>query len=103
MLLVGQTRAASIWSSRLRRNGELRLASARRPDLQGTAAAPPPDMSSSAIATPARPVHVARDQHPISRKDISPNALRVLYSLREGGFASYLVGDRKSTRLNSSH
>lgn len=52
----------------------------------------PPDMISSAISIPLQPVHVARDQHPISRKDISANALRVLYRLREGGYASYLVG-----------
>ena len=35
---------------------------------------------------------IPRDQHPISRKHISPNALRVLYRLREGGFQGYLVG-----------
>lgn len=35
---------------------------------------------------------IPRDQHTISRKDISPNALRVLYRLREAGFAAYLVG-----------
>ncbi|MGV8930581.1 MAG: polynucleotide adenylyltransferase PcnB [Luteimonas sp.] len=35
---------------------------------------------------------VPRDQHSISRKDISPNALRVLYRLREGGHQAFLVG-----------
>jgi poly(A) polymerase len=35
---------------------------------------------------------VPRDQHPISRRDISPNALRVLYRLREGGHQAFLVG-----------
>jgi len=35
---------------------------------------------------------IPRDQHNISRKDISPNALRVLYRLRESGFGAYLVG-----------
>lgn len=35
---------------------------------------------------------IARDSHPISRKDISPNALRVLYRLNEGGHQAYLVG-----------
>jgi poly(A) polymerase len=35
---------------------------------------------------------VPRDQHPISRKHISPNALRVLYRLREGGHQAHLVG-----------
>jgi poly(A) polymerase len=35
---------------------------------------------------------IPRDAHPISRKQISPNALRVLYRLREGGYQAYLVG-----------
>ncbi|MEZ5544021.1 MAG: polynucleotide adenylyltransferase PcnB [Lysobacteraceae bacterium] len=35
---------------------------------------------------------IPREQHPISRKQISPNALRVLYRLNEAGFAAYLVG-----------
>jgi poly(A) polymerase len=33
-----------------------------------------------------------RDQHNISRKAISPNALRVLYRLKDAGFGAYLVG-----------
>ncbi len=37
-------------------------------------------------------VIVPRAQHPISRKAISPNALRVLYKLRDAGFDGYLVG-----------
>jgi len=35
---------------------------------------------------------IPRDGHTISRKDISPNALRVLYRLRDAGFGAYLVG-----------
>ena len=35
---------------------------------------------------------IERDQHPISRKQISPNALKVLYKLEEAGYHSYLVG-----------
>ncbi len=35
---------------------------------------------------------IPREAHPISRKAISPNALRVLYRLREAGFDGYLVG-----------
>src|SRR5690554_2349538 len=35
---------------------------------------------------------IPRDAHPISRKDISSAALRVLYRLREGGHEAYLVG-----------
>ena len=35
---------------------------------------------------------IPRDQHNVSRKDISHNALRVLYRLREGGYGAFLVG-----------
>ncbi|MCF4008272.1 polynucleotide adenylyltransferase PcnB [Rheinheimera sp. UJ63] len=35
---------------------------------------------------------IGRDQHSISRKDISPNALKVLYRLKDAGFEAYLVG-----------
>ena len=35
---------------------------------------------------------IPRDAHPVSRRDISPNALRVLYRLREAGYQSCLVG-----------
>ena len=35
---------------------------------------------------------IPREQHIISRRDISPNALRVLYRLREAGYGAYLVG-----------
>ena len=35
---------------------------------------------------------IPRDQHPISRKGISPNALRVLYRLHEAGHQACLVG-----------
>lgn len=45
-------------------------------------------------STPTSPVlrTITRDQHDLSRKQMSPNALRVLYRLREGGFGAYLVG-----------
>jgi poly(A) polymerase len=35
---------------------------------------------------------IPRDQHPISRAAISPNALKVLYRLREAGYEAFLVG-----------
>jgi poly(A) polymerase len=35
---------------------------------------------------------IPRAEHCISRKQISPNALRVLYRLHEAGFGAYLVG-----------
>nr|WP_233143947.1 polynucleotide adenylyltransferase PcnB [Colwellia chukchiensis] len=40
----------------------------------------------------AQPNILARDQHPVSRKHISQNALKVLYRLNKGGFDAYLVG-----------
>ncbi len=39
-----------------------------------------------------QPVIIPRSNHPLSRTWISPNALRVLYRLKEQGFRSYLVG-----------
>jgi len=38
------------------------------------------------------PLIVPRDQHPISRANISPSALKVLYRLRDAGFQAFLVG-----------
>ncbi len=38
------------------------------------------------------PTVFARDQHPISRANISSNALKVLYRLKEAGFQAFLVG-----------
>jgi poly(A) polymerase len=35
---------------------------------------------------------VPRDQHSISRKQLSPNALKVLYRLQDNGYEAYLVG-----------
>lgn len=39
-----------------------------------------------------KPLIVARDSHPISRANISPNALKVLYRLKEAGYQAFLVG-----------
>lgn len=35
---------------------------------------------------------IPRDQHPISRQNISRNALKVLYKLKDAGYDAYLVG-----------
>jgi len=43
-------------------------------------------------AAPRAPRIIARAEHPVSRSDISPNALRVLYRLKEAGFQAFLVG-----------
>src|SRR5512139_1936108 len=39
-----------------------------------------------------QPVVIPRSSHPISRKWISPNAVRVLYRLKEAGHIAFLVG-----------
>ena len=41
---------------------------------------------------PPEPRIIPRDQHPISRKQMSRAALDVLYGLHKGGFEAYLVG-----------
>ncbi|MFO1466837.1 MAG: polynucleotide adenylyltransferase PcnB [Steroidobacteraceae bacterium] len=38
------------------------------------------------------PVIIPRSEHPISRANISPNALKVLYRLNEAGYQAFLVG-----------
>jgi len=40
----------------------------------------------------ALPVIVPRAEHPISRRDIDADALKVLYRLQESGYTAYLVG-----------
>ena len=40
----------------------------------------------------AKPIVLTRDQHSVSRKYISTNALKVLYRLNKGGYEAYLVG-----------
>jgi poly(A) polymerase len=45
----------------------------------------------SAPADP-EPLIVPRAEHSVSRSNISPNALKVLYRLRDAGHAAYLVG-----------
>ncbi|WP_147651349.1 polynucleotide adenylyltransferase PcnB [Vulcaniibacterium gelatinicum] len=46
---------------------------------------------------------IPREAHPISRRDISPNALRVLYRLRDAGFGAYLVGGAVRDLLLGGH
>jgi poly(A) polymerase len=48
----------------------------------------PADPAASAV----KPHIIARSDHSVSRAHISPNALRVLYRLREAGFQAFLVG-----------
>jgi poly(A) polymerase len=46
---------------------------------------------------------VAREDHNISRRDISPNALKVLYRLNEAGFQAFLVGGGVRDLLLGGH
>ena len=57
----------------------------------------------SSATTPIGLRVIPRDQHTISRKDISPNALRVLYRLRDSGFGAYLVGGAVRDLLVNGH
>src|SRR6478735_9891036 len=56
-----------------------------------------PDPGAASLRT------VARDAYCISRKDISPNALRVLYRLRDSGYGAYLVGGAVRDLLVGGH
>jgi poly(A) polymerase len=42
--------------------------------------------------TPITHVAIPRPEHPISRRSISPNALKVLYRLKDAGYQAFLVG-----------
>jgi poly(A) polymerase len=44
------------------------------------------------LAQPATPRILPRPEHIISRRDIDPDALRVLYRLKNSGYTAYLVG-----------
>ena len=46
---------------------------------------------------------IARADHCISRKDISPNALRVLYRLQDAGYDAYIVGGAVRDLLIGGH
>ena len=48
--------------------------------------------NASPVAPSAVPRIIPRADHTISRSHISPNALRVLYKLRDAGFMAFLVG-----------
>ncbi len=43
-------------------------------------------------AAELKPVIIPRAQHPISRKKISRNALKIMYRLKDHGYLAYLVG-----------
>lgn len=51
-----------------------------------------PETTSNIVKLNLDPVIIPREQHNISRVDISDNALKVLYRLKNAGFKAYLVG-----------
>lgn len=55
------------------------------------------------LLLPNAPLTIPRDQHAISRKDISPSALRVLYRLHEAGYGAFLVGGAVRDLLLGEH
>lgn len=67
------------------RSGKSKAARKPRPKLNKTA----PGSSLKGIE---RAEQIERDEHPISRKHISPNAVKVLYKLAEAGYHGFLVG-----------
>jgi len=52
---------------------------------------------------PSGPQIISRDQHCISRNNISENALKVLYRLKNAGFEAYLVGGGVRDLLLNGH
>lgn len=51
-----------------------------------------PNASAENTAISSEPLVISRGEHGISRKQFSPNAIKVLYRLKDGGFDAYLVG-----------
>lgn len=60
------------------------------------------NLPSRTVATPSLRI-IPRDQHVISRKNISKAALRVLYRLNEAGYPTYLVGGAVRDLLLGGH
>ncbi|WP_369620810.1 polynucleotide adenylyltransferase PcnB [Pseudoalteromonas distincta] len=51
-----------------------------------------PNTSAQSASVSSEPIVVTRGEHGISRKQFSPNAIKVLYRLKDGGYDAYLVG-----------
>ena len=62
-----------------------------------------PVSNPAVLAASAQLRIIPREQHTISRKDISAGALRVLYRLNEAGHAAYLVGGAVRDLLLGGH
>ncbi len=62
-----------------------------------------PQQSAKKRAHNSTPTVIQRDQHCISRKDLSKSALDVLYHLHRSGYKAYLVGGGVRDRLLGFH
>ena len=51
-----------------------------------------PSANNENVAISSEPLVIPRGEHGISRKQFSPNAIKVLYRLKDGGYDAYLVG-----------
>ena len=51
-----------------------------------------PGTASSPVDITSAPRIIPRSEHPISRKQIDREALKVLYRLRDAGYVAYMVG-----------
>ena len=51
-----------------------------------------PYNESVSASNSGRPLILSRAEHPVSRRDIESNAIKVLYRLHHGGYKSYMVG-----------
>ena len=58
--------------------------------------------ASEAVNGPS-PIIIPRDQHDLTRKDMSDNALKVLYRLKKAKYSSYLVGGAVRDLLLEMH
>jgi poly(A) polymerase len=61
------------------------------------------DTNQASTQSAGGPRVVARNDHPISRANISSNALKVLYRLRDAGFQAFLVGGAVRDLLLALH
>jgi poly(A) polymerase len=57
----------------------------------------------SGSGSPVKPQIIPRDQHDVSRKNISSAALKIIKQLHEGGYAAYLVGGGVRDLLLGGH
>lgn len=87
-----------------RNNGDSARQAQRKPARQKRSGSPADDVRQLDLGVDLDQVTVIpREQHNISRKDISPSALKVLYRLDDAGFLAFLVGGGVRDLLLGGH